>query len=113
MFIATVLVLSMMPGLAFFESGLLRRRSALSVVTQVFVGISVLNLLWFLFGFSLVFGGSYGGVIGDFRYALFRNLRNRCIENAPTIPGLSEKKKYVLSVCVSLMLFLQTLRAFR
>jgi Amt family ammonium transporter len=88
MFIATVLVLSMMPGLGFFESGLLRRRSALSVVTQVFVGISVLNLLWFLFGFSLVFGGTYGGMVGDFRYAMFRGLSNKCIVNAPSVPGL-------------------------
>jgi ammonia channel protein AmtB len=51
MFIAQVLVLSMMPGLAFFEAGLLRRRSALSVVTQVFVGIRCLifhsSLFWF------------------------------------------------------------------
>ena len=33
--LSAVLVLGMMPGLAFFEAGLLRRKSALSLLTQV------------------------------------------------------------------------------
>ena len=88
-FVCTLLVLSMMPGLAFFEAGLLRRRSVLSIITQVFLGLSVLNMIWFLFGFSLVFDGDYRGVIGGGRYAFFRNLDATCLENyAPKIPGL-------------------------
>jgi Amt family ammonium transporter len=88
MFFAAVLVLSMLPGLAFFEAGLLRRRSALSIVTQIFVGLAVLNMMWFLFGFSLVYGGTHGYVIGDFRWALFNGLANKCLTAAPNIPAL-------------------------
>jgi ammonium transporter, Amt family len=54
--VATILVLGMMPGLAFFEAGLLRKKSVLSVVTQIFLGLGVMATLWFLCGFSLVFG---------------------------------------------------------
>ncbi len=88
MFFAAVLVLSMLPGLAFFEAGLLRRRSALSIVTQIFIGLAVLNVMWFTFGFSLVYGGTHAYVIGDFRFAMFFDLANKCLTSAPTIPGL-------------------------
>ncbi len=52
--ISTVLVLGMMPGLALFEAGLLRSKNSLSLITQIFGGLSFLGFLWNLFGFSLV-----------------------------------------------------------
>merc|ERR1719171_2615107 len=72
----------MMPGLAFFEAGLLRRRSVLSIITQIFLGLAVLNLLWFVAGFSLVFDGDHGGVIGGLSWAFFRRLENSCLTGA-------------------------------
>ncbi|MFO0001022.1 MAG: ammonia channel protein, partial [bacterium] len=59
--VSCALVLGMMPGLAFFEAGLLRRKSSVSILTQVFVGLSLMNLLWWSFGFSLVYGHTVGG----------------------------------------------------
>ena len=47
---ATILVLGMMPGLAFFEAGLLRKKNTLSLVTQIFTGLSILAVMWHLFG---------------------------------------------------------------
>lgn len=48
-----------------------------------------MNMLWFAFGFSLVFGGDVGGVIGDLRFAGFANVRNTCLSViSPTIPVL-------------------------
>ena len=89
MIVSTVLVLGMMPGLAFFEAGLLRRSSALSIITQIFLGLSIMNLLWWAFGYSLVFGSDHAGIIGDFRNAFFLGLHNTCnTEYAPTIPSL-------------------------
>lgn len=79
----------MMPGLGLFEAGLLRRRSALSIITQVFGGLAVMNMMWFGAGFSLVYGGDLGGVIGDLRYGGFRGLTNQCVASiAPSIPVL-------------------------
>jgi ammonia channel protein AmtB len=62
---SSVLVLSMMPALAFFEAGLLRTKNTLSIVSQVLGGMVVLSSLWVLFGYSLTFSRSYGGVIGN------------------------------------------------
>jgi hypothetical protein len=80
----------MMPALAFFEAGLLRRKNTLSLLTQIFVGLSVLALLWHIFGFSLVYGPDHGFMIGDLSYIFFKNINNVCLsEFAPRIPGLA------------------------
>src|SRR5689334_6968240 len=36
------------------------------------LGLAVLAVLWYFFGFSLVYGESNGGWIGGFKYALYR-----------------------------------------
>ena len=87
--LATVLVLGMMPALAFFESGLLRRKNTLSIITEVFVGLTMMQLMWYLGGFSLVYGKDHYGIIGDLRYFFFLNLEKVCLDNAPNIPGLA------------------------
>jgi len=85
---AAVLVLGMMPGLAFFEMGLLRSRNSLSIISQVFLGIACLTTMWFLIGFSLVYGASQGGVIGNVKYALFLHMGEECLTVAPSIPAI-------------------------
>lgn len=87
--ICAVLVLGMMPALAFFEAGLLRRKNALSILTEVFVGLAFMQVMWYFGGFSLVFGGDYGGFIGGFQYFFMVNIGTECLANAPLIPGLA------------------------
>ena len=87
--LSSVLILGMMPALAFFEAGLLRRKNTLSIITEVFVGISAMQLCWYLIGFSLVFGTDHGGFIGGFDYFAMRGLGNQCLPYAPSIPGLA------------------------
>eukprot|EP00475_Leptophrys_vorax_P037832 TRINITY_DN6577_c0_g1_i1.p2 TRINITY_DN6577_c0_g1~~TRINITY_DN6577_c0_g1_i1.p2 ORF type:complete len:558 (-),score=118.29 TRINITY_DN6577_c0_g1_i1:1330-3003(-) len=78
--VSFVLVLAMFPGLAFFEAGLLRSKNTLSIIGQVFSGMAVNGALWDLFGFSLVYYGS-------FKHALLINVSYiTCSEYAPTIP---------------------------
>ena len=48
-----VLVLSMYPGLALFEAGLLRAKNTVSILVQVVVGLTTLSVLWDLVGFTL------------------------------------------------------------
>lgn len=75
--VASVLVFTMCPALAFFEGGMLRSKNVLSIHMQVFAGFAILMLCWFIFGFSLVFGQSCGGVIGNLGNALMlRTLYN-------------------------------------
>jgi ammonium transporter, Amt family len=68
---STALVLFMtLPGLALFYGGLVRSRNVLSVLMQCFSICCVVSIVWFAFGYSLVFGGeSFAGLIGGFSKA--------------------------------------------
>ena len=59
---ATMAVALMVPGLALFYGGMVRSRSILNMVMMVFGAVAVVGVLWTLFGFSAVFGDSYGGL---------------------------------------------------
>jgi Amt family ammonium transporter len=56
MLTATALVLLMsVPALALFYGGLVRTKNMLSVLMQVFVGFSLITVLWCVYGYSLAF----------------------------------------------------------
>ena len=61
---ATALVMLMTPALGFFYGGLVRRKNLLSTIVQCFIIFAVISIVWALWGYSLVFGPSVGGVIG-------------------------------------------------
>ena len=65
MLCATGLVLIMTPGLAFFYGGMVSKKNVLSTMLQSFICMSVISVLWVVVGFSLAFGKSIGGIIGD------------------------------------------------
>lgn len=65
MLCATALVLLMTPGLAFFYGGMVSIKNVISTMLQSFISMGVISLLWILVGFSLAFGDSIGGIIGD------------------------------------------------
>ncbi len=70
--VASALVLFMtLPGLALFYAGLVRSQAVLSVVMHC-VGIACLmTILWLVAGYSLAFGDSVGGWIGNLGKAFF------------------------------------------
>ncbi|GAA4425118.1 ammonium transporter [Pontibacter saemangeumensis] len=65
MLTATALVLIMTPGLAFFYGGMVRRKHVLSTMLQSFICMAFVTVIWVVFGFSLAFGESFGGIIGN------------------------------------------------
>jgi Amt family ammonium transporter len=65
MLTATGLVLLMTPGLSFFYGGMVRSKNVVSTMLQSFVAMAVISILWVVVGFSLAFGDSLYGVIGD------------------------------------------------
>jgi Amt family ammonium transporter len=71
MLTATGLVLLMTPGLSFFYGGMVRPKNVISTMLQSFVAMGTVSLLWVVVGFSLAFGDSIGGIIGDPRTFLF------------------------------------------
>ncbi len=65
MLASAALVLFMTPGLAIFYGGMVRAKSALNMMMMSFAAIGVTTIIWVLYGYSLTFGTSQGGLIGD------------------------------------------------
>jgi ammonium transporter, Amt family len=65
MLTATALVLLMTPGLSFFYGGMVRPKNVVSTMLQSFVAMAVISVLWIVVGFSLAFGDSVHGLIGN------------------------------------------------
>ena len=75
MVVASAFVLLMTPGLAFFYGGMVDKKHIISTMLQSFVALGVISVLWVLVGFSLCFGDSLGGVVGDPRtFLAFRGV---------------------------------------
>ncbi len=74
MLVATSLVMLMTPGLAFFYGGLVGRKNVLAIMIQSFVSMGWTTLIWWAVGYSLVFSGGAGGVIGNLDHAFLRGI---------------------------------------
>lgn len=88
MLTATALVLLMTPGLAYFYGGMIDTKNIISTMLQSFIAMGVISLVWIVVGFSLAFGESVGGFIGDpTTFFMFQNvLDGKPWSLAPTIP---------------------------
>ena len=62
---SAALVMLMTPGLALFYGGMVRTKNVLGTIMQSFMVISLISVQWVLFGYSLSFGPTVGGIIGD------------------------------------------------
>ncbi len=64
MLISTGLVMFMVPGLALFYGGIVRRKNLLGTMMHSMVALGIVGVQWVLFGYALSFGDSQGGWIG-------------------------------------------------
>jgi ammonium transporter, Amt family len=73
MLMSTALVMIMLPGLALFYGGLVRRKNVLSTIMHSFFGLAIVSVVWVLVGFSLAFGPDVNGmgIIGNLDYVGF------------------------------------------
>jgi ammonium transporter, Amt family len=69
------------PGLAMFYGGLVRRKNVLGVIMQCLFLMSLMTVLWGLYGYSLAFGGDdpalggkFNAYIGNADYLFMRNV---------------------------------------
>jgi Amt family ammonium transporter len=81
---STALVMLMTPALAFFYGGLVRRKNLVSTLVQCIAIFAVVSLVWFIWGYSLVFGPSIGGIIGNLSYAGLNGINVNTINSAYT-----------------------------
>ena len=73
--VSMALVNLMTPGLAFFYGGLVRSSNVLTIMMQNYVSMGLVTIVWVMWGFSLCFGESSGGVIGSPKsYYFFENM---------------------------------------
>ena len=78
----------MMPALGFFESGLLRSKNSVSILSQIFFGMALFIVLFHWIGFTLIFGEDLGGIIGNLDFFALLNLEGKCLEGAETVPAI-------------------------
>ncbi len=90
MIVATGLVMLMTPGLGFFEAGLIRFKNGLSAIMHTFSGLAILSTLWFIVGFTLVFGPTQGGIIGGLDHVFYNGVKvHEGYGVNVTIPGVT------------------------
>ncbi len=90
MLTASSLVLLMTPGLSFFYGGMVDSKNVIATMFKSYICIGVVSIVWLIVGFSLVFGDSIGGFIGDPRtFFFFKGVGfNAHPTLSPTIPLL-------------------------
>ena len=88
MLISSAMVMIMTPGLSFFYGGMVNKKNVVSTMLQSFMALGIVSLLWYTVGFSLAFGDSIGGLIGDPRtYFMMNNVGTASHPKlSPTIP---------------------------
>jgi len=86
--VATAMVFLMTPGLAFFYGGMVHRKNVLSTMIKSIVSAGVISVLWVVVGFSLAFGDSINGLIGNpSTFMFFQGVNSGPAWSlAPTIP---------------------------
>jgi len=65
MIVATALVFLMTPGLAFFYGGMVNRKNVISTMIKSLIAAGLVSVLWIVVGYSLCFGESWHGLIGN------------------------------------------------
>ncbi|HLA16240.1 MAG TPA: ammonium transporter [Candidatus Limnocylindrales bacterium] len=87
--VSTALVMIMLPGLALFYGGLVRRKNVLSTIMHSFFGLAIVSIVWVLVGFSLAFAPDVNGMglIGGLDFVGFINVGQKpSAVYATTIP---------------------------
>jgi ammonium transporter, Amt family len=87
---STALVMLMTPALGFFYGGLVRKKNLVSTIAQCFIIFAVISIIWALWGYSMTFGPSIGGVIGNLSLFGLNGIGIHTVTPAlaPTVPTL-------------------------
>ena len=107
--ISTALVLMMsVPGLALFYGGLVRTKNMLSVLTQVFMIVSLVSVVWVLFGYSVTFtegSGSLNAFIGGFSRVFLKGMTPdstaATFSNGVVVPELAYMAFQMTFACIT------------
>jgi Amt family ammonium transporter len=88
--LSLAMVFFMIPGLALFYGGLVRKKNLLNTMSSSFVLIGFISLAWVALGYSISFGTDYKGLFGMLNFAGFAGVGAFPNDTyAKTIPHLS------------------------
>lgn len=88
--VSTALVMMMTPALAFFYGGMVRKKNVLSTLNLSFIIMGLISVQWVLVGYTLAFGPSIGGIIGNLSFSGLTGVGSSPNPDyAPTIPHLA------------------------
>ena len=73
--ISSALVMLMLPGLALFYGGMVRRKNVLGTLMHSFVPLGVITVQWVLIGYSLSFGEDIGHFVGSLDKAFLHGIK--------------------------------------
>jgi Amt family ammonium transporter len=90
---SSALVLFMVPGLALFYSGMVRRKNVLGTIMHSFIIIGLISVQWVLWGYSLSFGPDKGSFIGGLEWI---GLRNVGLDPNPDYAGTIPHQAYMI-----------------
>ena len=87
--VCAALVMLMTPALGFFYGGLVRQKNIVATIVQCLIIFALITGVWTFWGYSLAFGPSIGGVVGNLKYLLLRGVGSLPDKAyAATIPAL-------------------------
>lgn len=74
MFLSTVLVMLMTPGLALFYSGMVKEKNVLSTTMHSYCCIAIVSIQWIIIGYSLAFGTDISHLFGNLDWAFLNHV---------------------------------------
>ena len=113
MLVCSALVLLMIPGLAFFYGGMVRKKNVLSTMMHSFVAMGIVGVQWTIIGYSLSFGPDIGGgLLGNLSKAMFNGLITfkdgnpvyTLFQNVATEPGSIPELVFAMYQCMFAMI---------
>ncbi len=72
--VSSALVMLMLPGLALFYGGLVRKKNVLSTMMHSFVALGIITVQWVAIGYSLAFGPDIGSFVGGLKHAFLAGI---------------------------------------
>ncbi|KWT82653.1 ammonium transporter [Candidatus Magnetominusculus xianensis] len=85
---STALVMLIVPGIGLFYGGMVRRKNILGTMIQSFAILSIVSVVWVMWGYTLAFGPDIGGVIGSVEWFGLNGIDGEAARRAPSVPHL-------------------------
>lgn len=84
--ISAALVMLMVPGLAFFYSGMVQSNNVVATIMHSYMKLCTITLVWVLWGYSLAFGQSHNGFIGGLDFLGFIGVTGDAYSESVLVP---------------------------